>query len=85
MTREEKTQQLQHLKEQLEEQRVKMVASDGKAAKCSKMGLSFEDKYPDDYAEYVAANESYNAIEAEIAELETTEAEEPEPAPADAE
>lgn len=40
-----------------------MAASDKYASKCYKLGISFAETYPDKYAEYVAANEEYNANE----------------------
>ena len=76
MKQEEKNDKLQSLKERLEIARVRMTSSDGKAAKCAKKGISFAETYPEDFAEYIAANDEYNAIERNIAEIEAIEAEE---------
>lgn len=46
-----------------------MRKSDDLAAKCSKLGRSFERDYPREYAEYISANNEYNTNEASIAEL----------------
>ncbi len=53
---------------QLELTRI-MSASDAHAAKCAKLGLSFAETYPEDLAEYQAANDEYNSNEAELATL----------------
>lgn len=47
-----------------------MQKSDAHAAKCSKLGVDFQTEYPDDYAEYVAANEEYQTVEQQINNLE---------------
>lgn len=47
-----------------------MQKSDAHAAKCSKLGVDFQTEYPDDYAEYVAANEEYQTVERQINNLE---------------
>lgn len=60
-----------------------MAKSDAHAAKCSKLGVSFGETYPDDLAEYRAASEQYNANEEEIARLEAELAEMPEEAATD--
>ena len=46
-----------------------MSKSDAHAAKCAKLGVKFSDKYPNDLAEYEAANVEYNSNESAIAEL----------------
>ena len=46
-----------------------MAKSDARASKCSKLGLSFAETYPDDLAEYQAANASFNENEATIEHL----------------
>lgn len=46
-----------------------MENSDAYASKCVKMGLVFETTYPELYAQYIAANEEYNANEKEMAPL----------------
>lgn len=45
-----------------------MSKSDAHAAKCAKLGLVFQDVYPDEYAEYLSANERYNDNEKTLAE-----------------
>ena len=76
MKQAEKEQRLNELKAQLEEVRVEMTKTDGKASKCQKMGLNFQETYPEGYAAYMEANARYNAIETEIAETETIEVDE---------
>lgn len=62
-----------------------MQKSDAHAAKCSKLGVDFQTEYPDDYAEYVAANEEYQTVERQINNLEfKISLEDEEPAPAEA-
>mgnify|MGYP003325365362 CR=1 FL=1 len=62
-----------------------MQKSDAHAAKCAKLGNDFQTEYPDDYAEYVAANEEYQTVEQQINNLEfEISLEEEEPAPAEA-
>lgn len=46
-----------------------MRASDPHAAKCQKLGLSFADEYPDEFARYRAANAEYHEADDRIAEL----------------
>lgn len=63
-----------------------MEKSDAHANKCSKLGVSFAETYPEDLAEYNAANAKYNENEAEIARLKDElaampEEESPEPVP----
>ena len=61
-----------------------MQKSDAHAAKCSKLGVDFQTEYPDDYAEYVAANEEYQTGERQINNLEfEISLEDEEPAPAE--
>lgn len=50
--------------------RATMAASDDRAAKCVKNGLSFRETYPEDFARYESANAEFNANEATLAELE---------------
>ena len=57
-----------------------MAKSDGKAAKCAKMGKVFAEEYPKEYSEYVKANEEYNSneflvelLEGEIREEENSD------------
>lgn len=76
MKKEEKDELLRQLNEkQLMLQSV-MSQSDAHASKCIKMGLNFEETYPDDYSVYTSAREQYNANEAEIARVEAIEVEE---------
>lgn len=56
----------------------RMEKSDAHAAKCSKLGISFAETYPDDLTEYKAAAKQYNDNEAEIARLKDELAELPE-------
>lgn len=60
--------------QQLEERQIALLSemskSDAHAAKCAKMGKKFATAYPEDYAEYLKANEEYNANEVKIKELE---------------
>lgn len=67
MTKQEELKQLQSRQVAL---LTTMSKSDARAAKCSKLGKKFQTQYPDDYAEYVAANEEYQTVEARIAEIE---------------
>ena len=53
---------------QLELQAI-MASSDSRASKCTKNGISFREVYPTEYADYIAANQEYNANEAEITRL----------------
>lgn len=46
-----------------------MASSDAHAAKCTKLGLSFQTEYPDEFTEYSAARVEYNDNEAILAEL----------------
>ena len=47
-----------------------MAKSDAHASKCAKLGLTFAEEYPEEYAEYCSAREQYNANQDRIAELE---------------
>lgn len=49
-----------------------MAASDERAAKCMKTGTSFRETYPEDFAQYEAANAEYNGNELVLAELQAT-------------
>lgn len=51
-----------YIKRQQELKKI-METSDRYASKCIKMGLVFKDVYPEKYAEYIAANDEYNANE----------------------
>lgn len=43
-----------------------MSSSDAHAAKCIKLGLSFQEEYPEEFAAYKAAREEYNSNEGEL-------------------
>ena len=60
-----------------------MGKSDIRASKCSKLGLTFAEEYPVEYAEYCSAREQYNANQERIAELESACIEEEEHVPFD--
>ena len=51
------------------ELQAKMASTDAHAAKCVKQGKKFSTQYPDEYAEYLEANEEYNRNEEALAEL----------------
>ena len=53
-----------------------MAKSDAHAAKCAKLGLKFNQEYPQDLAEYQAANAEYTSNEEPLASLRKTLAEE---------
>lgn len=58
------------------ELRAIMSASDDRAAKCFKMGTSFKDEYPEDWATYVSANNEYNENEQTLIGLQESLSEE---------
>ena len=62
-----------------------MAKSDAHASKCAKLGLTFADEYPEEYAEYCSARERYNANQERIAELESVCIDEEEHMPFDEE
>lgn len=47
-----------------------MRKSDSHAAKCMKLGLKFDEQYPEEFAEYEAARVEYNANEAKLEQLQ---------------
>lgn len=51
------------------ELQAKMASTDAHAAKCVKQGKEFSAQYPDEYAEYLKANEEYNSNEKALANL----------------
>ena len=51
------------------ELQTKMASTDAHAAKCTKLGKKFSTQDPEEYAEYVAANEEYNQNEEALAGL----------------
>ena len=76
MTREEKEERMARIKERLLELASIMSKSDAHASKCTKLGVSFKDNYPNEYDEYIKAREDYNSLENEIITLESVEVEE---------
>ena len=76
MTRAEKEERLTRIQEQLLELASIMSKSDAHASKCTKLGISFKDEYPNEYDEYTQAREDYNNLESEIITLESVEVEE---------
>lgn len=66
MTTQEKIDALQSRIWELE---VIMAKSDEHLCKCAKLGLKFGTQYPQELAEYKAANEEYNKVEVELAAL----------------
>ena len=76
MTREEKEERMARIQEQLLELASIMSKSDAHASKCTKLGVSFKDMYPNEYNEYTQAREDYNSLENEIITLESVEVEE---------
>ena len=76
MNRSEKEEMLQRLNEEQLALMSTMSQSDAHASKCIKMGLNFQEEYPEDYAKYSTARIKYNENEAEIARIEAIEVEE---------
>ena len=76
MTRAEKEERMARIKERLLELASVMSKSDAHASKCTKLGVSFKDMYPNEYNEYTQAREDYNSLENEIITLESVEVEE---------
>ena len=76
MTREEKEERMARIQERLLELASVMSKSDAHASKCTKLGVSFKDNYPNEYDEYIKAREDYNSLENEIITLESVEVEE---------
>ncbi len=68
--------QINALEKRMNDLQMEMARSDAHAAKCSKLGLSFAETYPEDLASYRAANEAYNAAETRLAELKAQRAQE---------
>lgn len=48
----------------------KMRKSDDYAARASKLGVPFAEMYPEKYAEYTAAYDRYQELDAEVKKLE---------------
>lgn len=78
MTQFEKDEQVRLLNERLLELASIMCKSDAHASKCTKLGLSYKDNYPNEYDEYIKAREDYNQLEKDLAALESVEVEEEE-------
>ena len=76
MTRAEKEERKARIQERLLELASIMSKSDAHASKCTKLGISFKDTYPDEYNEYTQAREDYNQLEKNLAALENVEVEE---------
>ena len=76
MTRAGKEEKMAHIQERLLELASIMSKSDAHASKCTKLGISFKDTYPDEYNEYVKAREDYNNLEKDLVTLESVEVEE---------
>ena len=78
MTRIEKEERMARIQEQLLELASIMSKSDAHASKCTKLGVSFKDNYPNEYDEYTQAREDYNQLEKELVALDSVEVEEEE-------
>ena len=76
MTRTEKEEKLTRIQERLLELASVMSKSDAHASKCTKLGISYKDNYPNEYKEYIKAREDYNQLEKELVALESVEVEE---------
>ena len=81
MTQIEKDELLRQIQEQQTELLATMAKSDAHASKCAKLGLTFAEEYPEEYAEYCFAREKYNANQERIVELESACIEEEEHVP----
>ena len=76
MTRAEKEERMARIKERLLELASIMSKSDAHASKCTKLGISYKDNYPNEYDEYTQVREDYNKLEKELVALESVEVEE---------
>ena len=76
MTRTEKEERMARIQERLFELASIMSKSDAHASKCTKLGISYKDNYPNEYKEYIKAREDYNKLEKELVTLESVEVEE---------
>ena len=76
MTREEKEERMARIQESLLELASIMSKSDAHASKCTKLGVSYKDNYPNEYKEYIKAREDYNQYEKDLVTLESVEVEE---------
>ena len=75
MIRLEKEERKARIQERLLELASIMSKSDAHASKCTKLGASFKNMYPNEYKEYTQAREDYNHLEKELATLESVEVE----------
>lgn len=78
MTREEINEELRVLNEDQLRQSSIIKTSDVHACKCTKTGVSFQETYPEEFAEYSAALDKFHKNEARIAELNAIEPDEQE-------
>ena len=76
MTRAEKEERKTRIQEKLLELASIMSKSDAHASKCTKLGVSYKDTYPNEYKEYTQAREDYNQLEKDLTALESAEVEE---------
>ena len=76
MTREENEERMARIQERLFELASIMSKSDAHASKCTKLGISYIDNYPNEYKEYIKAREDYNQYEKDLVTLESVEVEE---------
>lgn len=76
MTRAEKKERMARIQERLLELASIMSKSDAHASKCTKLGISYIDNYPNEYKEYIKAREDYNQYEKDLVTLESVEVEE---------
>lgn len=76
MTRAEKEERIDRIQERLLELASIMSKSDAHASKCTKLGVSYKDNYPNEYNEYTQVREDYNQLEIDLATLESVEVEE---------
>ena len=76
MTRTEKEERMARIQERMLELASVMSKSDAHASKCTKLGISYIDNYPNEYKEYIKAREDYNQYEKDLVTLESIEVEE---------
>ena len=76
MTKTEKEEKKARIQERLLELSSIMSKSDAHASKCTKLGISFKDTYPDEYKEYTQAREDYNQLEKDLVTFDSVEVEE---------
>ena len=76
MKRIEKEERMARIQERVLELVSVMSKSDAHASKCTKLGISYKDNYPNEYNEYIKAREDYNQLEKDLATLESVDVEE---------